>query len=320
MTNWSLAATVDLSAVISCTNAPREFPYPPPPIPGCHTSLSGPGSDHQQLVIVGVPYGGDGSGYYSQIQTLNDGKPVLNGWLMPDSVEITPGTPTYRFQPERVKFSTSDQNPESQGINNLMKLGAYSVSGFLRFPASGGFQVVAIDPDTFAPVDVKNDNRSFVTNYADHTFAGDAVAGRKAMAQYLRDLANRKLLVAVQSIGTVSAAPPVDSTQQHKDALAQAWRDIDEAMQALGANPDTFFRADGSYAFIGGLMLERSEDVDSSSAIETDPTRNPPVRESGTLEGFASVRSDGIMKPAAADPSGSFDFKMYDIVFQSPTP
>jgi hypothetical protein len=37
VTNWSLAATVDLSAVISCTNAPAEFPYPPLPIPGCHT-------------------------------------------------------------------------------------------------------------------------------------------------------------------------------------------------------------------------------------------------------------------------------------------
>ena len=36
VTNWSLAATVDLSAVISCTTAPSEFPYPPPPIPGCH--------------------------------------------------------------------------------------------------------------------------------------------------------------------------------------------------------------------------------------------------------------------------------------------
>ena len=36
VTNWSLAATVDLSAVISCTTAPSEFPYPPRPIPGCH--------------------------------------------------------------------------------------------------------------------------------------------------------------------------------------------------------------------------------------------------------------------------------------------
>ena len=36
VTNWSLGATVDLHAVVSCTNRTAEFPFPPPLIPGCH--------------------------------------------------------------------------------------------------------------------------------------------------------------------------------------------------------------------------------------------------------------------------------------------
>lgn len=60
--------------------------------------------------------------------------------------------------------------------------------------------------------------------------------------------------------------------------------------------------------------------VDSSSAIAIDPTRETPLVESGTLQGFASVRSDGLMKPAVADGSDALEFKMYDYVFQAPTP
>lgn len=140
------------------------------------------------------------------------------------------------------------------------------------------------------------------------------------MANYLRELAKRKPLVAVQSMGHVSAAPPAGSTDQQKNDLAKAWRVIDEAMQDLGANPHTFYTADGSYAFIGGSGLTKSEMVDSSSAIQTDPTRDPPLRESGTLQGFASIRSDGLMRPAVADGSDRLEFKMYDYAFQAPTP
>ena len=67
-------------------------------------------------------------------------------------------------------------------------------------------------------------------------------------------------------------------------------------------------------------MLERSEMVESSSAVQTDPTRDPPLRESGTLQGFASIRSDGQMKPAIADPADALEFQTYDFVFQAPTP
>jgi hypothetical protein len=91
-------------------------------------------------------------------------------------------------------------------------------------------------------------------------------------------------------------------------------------MQDLGANPNTFYTTDRSYAFIGGPKLDRSEDVDSSRAIVLDKSVEHYMTESGTLQGFASVRPDGLMKPAVADGSNALQFKMYDIAFQPATP
>jgi hypothetical protein len=286
-------------------------------------SLSGPGSDHQQLVIVGVPYGGDGSGYYSQIQALNFGKAVLKGFLMPDSVAITPGTPTYRFQPEKVKFDTFNGQNFGGTLENEMELGSETVKApgpSYHMSARGGFQVVAIDPETFQPIDPKHDNRTFVTSPLGDGAPANAIDQRAAMATYLRSLVERKVLVAVQSIGEVSVTPPADADRGASDAAVSTWRDIDRAMQALGANPNTFYTTDRAYAFIGGPMLDRSEDVDSSTGIVIDKSVERHMTESGTLQGFASVRPDGLMKPAVSDGSDALQFKMYDVAFQAPTP
>ena len=275
----------------------------------------------QQVVIVGVPYGGDGSGWYSQVFDINE--PVLNGFLMPDTVEAAPGVPRFRFQPERIEFDTFNGRNFGGNPENEMKLGRETVTAPPRrgdLPTRGAFHVVAIDPETFEPVDPATDNRLFVTNPLGFGAPANAVDQREAMAAYLTELANRKTLVAVQSIGQVSVTPPADADGGARDAAVSAWRDLTAAMQANGANPHTFYTADGSYAFLGGSELERSEMVDSSSAIQTDPSRDPPVREGGTLQGFASIRSDGLMKPAVADPSDALEFQTYDFVFQAPTP
>ena len=283
----------------------------------------------QQLVAVGIPYGGDGSGWSSQVFDSN--QTALNGFLMPDAVQAGPGIPRFRFQPEKVKFDTSVDKPA--GFDNQMDLGGELVGGSLDKTRSnsGGFQVVAIDPLTFEPVDKSQDNRVFNTNLNDSADSGRTVQEREKMAQYLKELAQQKVLVAVQSIGRVRQSTPAPQSEQQKQDLDNAWRDITKAIQTLGANPDTFYTVGmdsdpskvgegGSYAFLGGSVLKRSEMVDSSTAIETDPSTDPPVREAGTLQGFASIRSDGLMKPAIADPADKLQFQTYDIVFKSPTP
>jgi hypothetical protein len=290
-------------------------------------TLRGDASRNQQLVVVGVPYGGDGSGYYSQVFHETQ-KPVLNGFLMPDSYEATPNTPLYRFQPERVKFDTFNGTNLGGSLRNEMHLGGVTVSAHPQstLAAFGGFQVVAIDPDTFEPIDPVADNKTFVTSPAQGG-AGDAVDQREAMATYLKQLADRRVLVAVQSIGQVSKDPPPRADREGSAAALSAWKDLDNAMRALGANPHTFYETDGhsndggAYAFIGGPMLERSEMVDSSSAVVVNRTpEHKDVRESGSLQGLASIRADGLMKPAVADPSDKLPFELYDIEFQSPTP
>jgi hypothetical protein len=291
--------------------------------------------ERQQIVVVGVPYAGDGSGWSSEIKVFNNGKSVLNGFLMPDSVEAAPGVPNFRFQPERVKFDTFNGRNDGGNLRNEMQLGGEMVTApppRSGLAAAGGFQVVAIDPDTFEPVNPGTDNRTFVTSPLNFGAPADAIDQREAMANYLTQLANRNVLVAVQSIGRVSVDPPAGADKGASDAAVSSWRDISKALQALGANPDTFYRSnglsndEGAYAFIGGPMLERSEVVDSSSATTLDPTRDDPrhpghpVSESGALQGFASVRSDGNMRPAVADPSDALPFEMYDFAFQAPTP
>jgi hypothetical protein len=292
-------------------------------------TLSGRGG--QQIVILGIPYGGDGSGWSSHVQYSN--QPALTGFLMPDAVQAGPGIPRFRFQPEKLKFDTFDGKNDSGTLENEMQLGDQRVSAPHTGPARGGFHVVAIDPITFEPVDPANDNKTFVTNPLGSGAPANALDQRRAMTGYLNELAKRKVLVAVQSIGRTGPFAPFDSTDQQQQDLTKAWRDLTVAMQANGANPHTFYTAGpggldtgfdpqptGSYAFLGGSGLKRSEMVDSSSGVETDPTTDPPVREAGTLQGFASIRSDGLMKPAIADPADKLQFQTYDIVFKSPTP
>ena len=99
-------------------------------------------SSTNKLVIVGVPYGGDGSGWY----THGGGSgPGLPGWLMPDAATATTAhASAFRFQPDRPTFNTSSA---STATTNTMTIRDQSVDAQLPAGAAGGgFEVALIDP------------------------------------------------------------------------------------------------------------------------------------------------------------------------------
>jgi hypothetical protein len=252
--------------------------------------------DHNKLVIVGVPGGGDGSGRY----THGGGKvDALTGWLMPDAVKDRDAF-RFRVQPERPAFDTSSS---STPTTNTMTVRDQRIDGALPAGATGGFQVVKLDPIDFTPVD----HAVFATDWAADPGGQLRTRGLDAMGKYLNDNGNG-VHVAVQSIGHVSWGP---------DLLGN-WYGVGVALSNYGANPHIFNTVNGSYAFLGGPWLEKSEVADSSSAVVLDPVENK--RESGTLRGRASMRADGYFMPLASDPTDSFEFSLYDTAFRSPTP
>jgi hypothetical protein len=261
----------------------------------------------QKLVIEGVPSSGAGSGYYT-----HGGDPDgLKGWLMPDA------TNRFRFQSERPPFDTSSS---ATATTNTLTIREQHVEASLPAGATGGFQVAVVDPIDFRPLD----NAVFVSNQPgedqEKSGAYQAVlSGLTAMAKFLNDHAPTRFHLAVQSIGHV-ALPPAPANPYDAPVLRNAWQKVTLALAGYGANPDTFNTVDGSYAFLGGSWLSRSEVAQSSSAFVTDPTTTPPTRESGTLSGRASMNPDGNFKPVAADSSGSFDSRLYDKAFRAPTP
>jgi hypothetical protein len=276
---------------------------------------------NQQLVVMGVPYsgtpGGDsGGGWYSQIfnQPPRD---VLTGWLMPDSVVTRKSSPRYAFQPEKPTFDTSASHTPT---TNTMTVRDQRVDATLPEGASGGFQVVKIDPLTFRV----QDHAVFETNTKTFNGEGDPLHGRRAMAQFLNQSVGAREHVAVQSIGNVGnfcwpGCEQMGDDDQTKQAMAEAWYDLEQALSALGANPHTWNTTTpaggdgpyGTYAFIGGPRLERSEAIESSTAVAKG--------ESGTIDGRASVGGDGVFAPEAADPGDSeHSAEMYDLVFGQP--
>lgn len=264
--------------------------------------------DRNKLAIVGVPFGGEGSGWYT-----HGGGPVdgLTGWLMPDVKLGDANAFRFRLQPQRPAFDTASS---STSTTNTMTVGDQHFDASLPDGASGGFQVVTFDPIDLTP----RDNKVFPTN--SNGVGGSPLSGRRDMAKLVSDAARDRVHIAVQSIGVVSSAPPPGAEDQLKRDLADAWWSLTQALAAHGANPHTFFQASGSYAFFGGSWLKRSEVADSSSAVVLDPTRTPATREPGTLNGRLSMRRDGYWTPAATGASGSFESSLYDVVFRDPTP
>jgi hypothetical protein len=263
-----------------------------------------------KLAIVGVPSGGGSSGRYTHGGRVSDG---LTGWLMPDAVKDGYAF-RFRFQPERPAFDTSSS---STPATNTMTVRDQHVDAALPAGATGGFQVAIIDPIDFAVVN----QAVFATNGV-----ADPATGLSAMAKFLNDNAGLRYHIAVQSIGQVvpppaPTVPPLEGVlppQYEPGPSLRAWYDVGSALAAYGANPHIFNTVDGSYAFLGGPELHKSEGADSSSAVVIDPTKKQ--YESGTLRGRVSMRADGYWTPTVADGSGSFESSLYDMVFRSPTP
>jgi hypothetical protein len=263
---------------------------------------------NQQLVVVGVPYSGPGSAWVSRVGGAS--KEVFDGWLMPDAVPGTNGDLNFRFQPDRIAFDTESA---STPTTNTMTVDGKAFPASLPAGSSGGFQVLLIDPNTFAVLD----NRVFSTNATG--LGGGPLSGREAMAKYLRDKQGLHFHVAVQSIGSVGNFTNAPEEQFVKDMNA-AWWEISRALSVYGANPDTFNRVAGPYAFLGGPLLTRAQTADSSAVVAIDPTTNPPLREAGTLQGRAAPTSQGVYEPVIASPIESPDLELYDKVFTPPTP
>jgi hypothetical protein len=262
--------------------------------------------DRNKLGIVGVPFGGAGSGWYTHGGSNVDG---LTGYLMPDATdEPGSGAARFRFQPQRLHFDTSAASSQT---TNTMDLDGRSLASALPGGATGGFQVVRLNPIDFTPADPP---QVFATNGV-----SDPVGPLQAMAKYLNDNANPNNDMAVQSIGQVSIPPP-PSDPYAPDTGGTAWRAVAHALSAYGANPDTFNRVNGSYAFLGGPNIDRSEVAESSSQIVTDPTTTPPKHEAGTVEGMGRMASDGYFVPTLADPSDAFQATLYNIVTRPPIP
>jgi hypothetical protein len=248
-------------------------------------------------VILGIPKSGAGSGWYT-----HGGGPVeaMKGWLMTDQAG------GYRFQPARPPF---DPQASHTSTTNTMNLAGQQFTASLPPGATGGFQVQFLNPIDFNPVaqDV------FATNGV-----ADPIAEINRMTAYLNGAQATPHLV-VQSIGSVARpAPPSDPYQP--DRGLEAWTRLGQALAAFGANPHTFLGVNNAYAFFGGTWLERSEVAESSTGIITDPTTQPKTTQTGTLTGRLSVRSDGYVVPAAADPHDKLSYELYDLAFQPPKP
>jgi hypothetical protein len=253
--------------------------------------------DHNKLAILGIPKAGEGTGWYT-----HGGGPVeaLKGWLMTDQVA------GYRFQPDRPKFETQASHT---GTTNTMNLAGQQFTASLPPGATGGFQVQFLNPIDFNP----QAQDVFATNGV-----ADPIAEINRMTAYLNGAQATPHLV-VQSIGTVGRpAPPSDPYEP--DRGYEAWTRLGQALTAFGANPNTFHGVNGAYAFFGGVWLDRGEVAESSTGVITDPTTNPHTTQAGSLQGRLSIRSDGYVIPAAADPHDKLSYELYDIAFQAPQP
>jgi hypothetical protein len=245
--------------------------------------------DHNKLVIVGVPYGGDGSGWYT-----HGGGPVdgLTGSLMPDVKLSGSGAFNFRFQPDRPAFDTSAKSTQS---TNTMSIRGDERTASFDAGVTGGFQVVQ-----FTPIDLQ-------VVRSDAYGSNGSWDGLGPMVTRLNEIYAAGDAVAVQSIG-------------HPTPSSSTWPQVAMALAGFGANPQTFNTVDGAYAFVGGRQLARTEVAESSSAVVIDPTTSPATREPGTLRGRMSMRGDGFWTPTIADVTRSLESSLYDVVFRPPTP
>ena len=190
----------------------------------------------QQIVAVGVPTGGKGSGWAIRRHTSTAAFPRL-GWLMPDG-DLSAG---YRFQPLRKTFNTSSQ---STPTSNTMTFGVQSVtSPPVNVGQQGAFHYVQVDPTDLT---VRR-NLSFANNPTGRQQLANAIGA----ASELDDIGNftgRGDYVALPSIGGFLPNNPGWDQAQTQDP------DLADRLSAIGASPHHFNYRSASYAFFGGVQ------------------------------------------------------------------
>lgn len=257
-----------------------------------------------EFAVVGVPYSQPGSGYSSD--ALGGPYTLMKGWLMPDAVPAANGDLNFRYQPERIAFNT---RAASTPTSNTMEIGGRSLPASLPAGASGGFQVTVINPVTFAV----GDSRVFSTN--SEGVGGSPLLGRRDMAAYLTSGIESGETLAIQSIGRVGDFSRSDAEEQFAADMHTAWLNLSKLLMKAEANPHIFNTANGSYAFIGGSQLDRTEVTDSSSTVTLDPTTTPPLTEDGAIDGRVAPNGHGIMVPVTASAVDAPDLNLYDKIF-----
>ncbi|MEV4418765.1 hypothetical protein AB0L40_02175 [Patulibacter sp. NPDC049589] len=250
----------------------------------------------QQIVAVGVPSGGRGSGWVLRSHRANP-QLARQGWLMPDG-DLSAG---YRFQPLRLPFDTSSA---STATSNTMTFAGHDVTSPPLRTATG-YHFVAVDPADLSVVR----NLSF-----DNDAAGNAgLAQAIAAASELDDIGNRTgrgTYVALQSIGRFAPDNPGWDTASRTDSVATA-------LAAIGANPHDFNYRSASYAFFGGAHLGAQGAAQSNAGIVADSTG--PTYQSGKLSGAARMNPDGFFAPPTGPSTAAPVESLYDVVFDTKT-
>lgn len=251
----------------------------------------------QQIVAVGVPSGGKGSGSVIRRHTKTGtvGFPRL-GWLMPDG-DLSAG---YRFQPLRVAFDTSSQ---STATSNTMTFGSATVTSPPVNAATGAFHFVEVDPADLSVVR----NVSFANDAAGRANLSAAIRGASEL-DVTGSLTGRGNYVALQSIGRFAPDNPGWDTEGREANVA-------ESLAAIGASPHHFNFRSERYAFFGGARLGVKGAAQSNTGVVADSVG--PVFQTGTLSGEARMDNDGFfVLPTGAATEGAAD-SLYEVIFNT---
>ncbi|HEX2160806.1 MAG TPA: hypothetical protein VHF88_03200, partial [Thermoleophilaceae bacterium] len=221
----------------------------------------------------------------------------LTGYLQ-QSVPLDGAGPSYRLvSPDRVAFDTQ---ASATPTTNTMRVGEATYPGALPAGASAGFHVLVIDaaqrPQLGTPT-------VFATN------TGDAATDRQ-QEQSMNQLAT----AALKQPGTTTL---VQSIGHPRPSSNVAWQ-LAVTLEQLGGTPWMFLGLDGSgdYALVGnppppGTFVNPVAAAEASSQWQGGGH--------GDLQGVLRRRGDRALYAPLADPVGTPDYGLAEVVYQPPT-
>ncbi len=243
----------------------------------------------QQIVAVGIPSAGLGSGWLMRSHEANP-RLARQGWLMPDA-DLSAG---YRFQPLQVPFNT---NAASTATSNTMTFGGESVTS----PPIGtptGFHFVEVDPADLSIVR----NLAFDNDAGGRAQLAHAIGAASELDE-IGNMTGRGDYVALQSIGGFAPVNP-------------GWDDkVSLSLTEIGANPHYFNYRSPSYAFFGGAHLGSDGAAQSNAGLVLDTTTGAKQR--GTLSGEARMDPDGFYRPPTGSATNGPVSSLYDVIFNA---